>query len=590
MQDVGELVGEPVSEEVRAALTEADEAVGRAMASFVPARPQAVVQPLTEALMAIRRARGELRRMGPEPSAPDVDFVLAIKERQAADALLAAAQTVVEAVATPRGAGADAPMGPAVPGQSLDVRVTVRGPHEPEAQLPETRLREVVLGSRIGGGGGRWGRGPAALREPVSMTLGLEVPDDAAPTRPWFHRDDVRSNMYHVRDSSELHLGEGRPVARVRATLVIEGIEVTTDVPVRRRESNAPFGTLLRPFEVAPPVAVSVSPGLVLPRAADGGWEASVAVTSNAPDRVNATARLEVPDGWRAEPGAAALAFSGAGEVRTVTFAVRPAEGANAAAPGPGTAHAVVEVDGREYREGYARIEHRDLQTRRLYAAADVLLPAVDARVPDDVRVGYVMGVGDAVPDAIEQLGASVTLLDADALEGGDLTGFDAVVVGTRAYAVRPDLVSANNRLIEYARAGGHLVVLYQTPEYDPSTQAPFPGSLPGNAEETSEEDAPVTLLAPDHPLVTTPYRITAADFDGWVEQRGSKFFTEWDDAYTPLVETHDTGQAPQEGVWLTAPVGEGRFTYVSLALHRQLPYGVPGAYRILANLLVAER
>ena len=163
---------------------------------------------------------------------------------------------------------------------------------------------------------------------------------------------------------------------------------------------------------------------------------------------------------------------------------------------------------------------------------------------------------------------------------------FDAIVVGTRAYAVRDDLREHNERLLEYARRGGNLVVLYQTQEYVPDAMAPYAASLPRGAEEVSEEDAPVRLPRPDHPLLTTPNQITEADFDGWIEQRGSKFFAEWDAAYTPLVETHDRGQSPQLGVWLTARVGEGRYTYMALALHRQLPYGVPGAYRILSNLL----
>jgi hypothetical protein len=116
--------------------------------------------------------------------------------------------------------------------------------------------------------------------------------------------------------------------------------------------------------------------------------------------------------------------------------------------------------------------------------------------------------------------------------------------------------------------------------------QSPFPGKLPASAEEVSEEDAAVTILAPDHPVFTTPNRITAADFDGWVEQRGSKFWTEWDAAYTPLLECHDRGQAPQRGGWLHARYGKGHYSYVAYAFHRQLPFGVPGAYRLMANLL----
>jgi hypothetical protein len=202
------------------------------------------------------------------------------------------------------------------------------------------------------------------------------------------------------------------------------------------------------------------------------------------------------------------------------------------------------------------------------------------------VRVGYVMGIGDEVPAALEALGARVTALTADDLASGDLTRFDTIVTGTRAYAVRDDLRRHNRRLLDWVSAGGNLLVLYNTPEFDPRQFAPYSATLPQDAEEVSEEDAAVALLAPRHPLLSTPNRITAADFDGWVEQRGSKFFSTWDTHFTSLAESHDRGQAPQEGGWLTTSVGKGRWTYMAYALHRQVPYGVPGAYRILANLI----
>ena len=210
--------------------------------------------------------------------------------------------------------------------------------------------------------------------------------------------------------------------------------------------------------------------------------------------------------------------------------------------------------------------------------------------MPEGLRVGYVVGAGDEVPAGIEALGAEVTLLDEAALLNSDLGAYDAVVTGTRAYAVRPDLLRANRRLLDYARDGGHLVVLYNTDELIPNQHAPYPGVLPRRSEEVSEEDSPLTVLVPDHPLMTWPHRIGPADFEGWVEQRGSKFWSAWDEAYTALFETQDTGQDPQRGGALTAEVGEGRYTYFAYALHRQLPEGVPGAFRLLGNLIAASR
>jgi hypothetical protein len=248
---------------------------------------------------------------------------------------------------------------------------------------------------------------------------------------------------------------------------------------------------------------------------------------------------------------------------------------------------AVATSGGRTFQEGYDVIEHRDLETRYLYHDASSRVRGVDVKIAPGLKVGYIMGVGDDVPAGIAQLGAQVQLLNAQDLAAADLRQFDAIMTGTRAYAVRDDLRTYNQRLLDYAKNGGNLIVLYNTPgEFDPNKFAPYPGQLPRNAEEVSEEDSPVAILSPARPELTTPNAITKADFDGWVEQRGSKFFSEWDKAYTPMIETHDQGQAPQKGGWLTASYGQGHYTYFAYAFHRQLPSGVPGAYRLLANLL----
>jgi hypothetical protein len=294
---------------------------------------------------------------------------------------------------------------------------------------------------------------------------------------------------------------------------------------------------------------------------------------------------VEAPPGWTVQMPRRALQFTRAGERIAQGFDVVPGRVAGQRYE----IRAVARAGGRAYAEGFDAIEHRDLETRYLFRPARVEVRGVDVRTAPGLRVGYVMGVGDQVPAGMAQLGAAVTLLDESALAEGDLSGFHAIVTGTRAYGARADLRAHNGRLLDYVKAGGQLVVLYNTPpDLDPATQAPFPGELPRDAEEVSEEDSPVTLLAPDHELLTWPNRITAADFEGWVEQRGSKFWSQWDPAYTAIIETHDRDQPPQRGGWLTARYGKGRYTYFAYALHRQLPYGVPGAYRLLANLLSA--
>jgi hypothetical protein len=247
---------------------------------------------------------------------------------------------------------------------------------------------------------------------------------------------------------------------------------------------------------------------------------------------------------------------------------------------------AVAASAGREFREGYDAIQHRDLETRYLYREASAAVRGVDVKISSGLKVGYVMGIGDDVPGGLAQLGVDVQLLGAQDLAGADLSRFDTIMTGTRAYAVREDLKTYNRRLLDYVKGGGNLIVLYNTQEFVPNQYAPFPAELPRDAEEVSEEDSPVEILAPADPVFNTPNKITKSDFDNWVEQRGSKFWSTWDGAYTPMISTFDQGQKPQSGGWLHAKYGAGHYTYFAYAFHRQLPYGVPGAYRLLANLL----
>jgi hypothetical protein len=353
-----------------------------------------------------------------------------------------------------------------------------------------------------------------------------------------------------------------------------------------------PYGDELRELAVVPAVAVNVTPRMaVVPLGVQAGAiDIVVELVNNMRPEANDGAVHGVLDvrlpGGMSTSGSAATApftFTRAGERSAHRFHFVPRDVASGR---DYWFQVVATVGGREYVEGYEAIEHRDLETRNLYHAAGVLVRGIDVKIAPKLKVGYVMGIGDEVPAGIAQLGASVALLGEADLARGDLRQFDAIVTGTRAYAVRDDLKTYNRRLLDYVKDGGNLIVLYNTQELVPNEFAPYPGELTAGAEEVSEEDSPVEILAPAHRVLTTPNTITAADFAGWVEQRGSKFWSAWDGAYTPIIATHDIGQPWQRGGWLMAEYGKGHYTYFAYAFHRQLPYGVPGAYRILANLL----
>jgi hypothetical protein len=242
--------------------------------------------------------------------------------------------------------------------------------------------------------------------------------------------------------------------------------------------------------------------------------------------------------------------------------------------------------DGRRYDRGYVAIDYPHTRPRPLYRNAVTEVAAFTVAVAPGLTVGYIEGAGDDGALALRQLGADVTPLDAEVLARGDLSRFRAIVLGIRAYEVRPDLIAHNARLIEYARRGGTVIVQYNKYEYPEGRFAPYELTIARPHGRVTDEAAPVRLLEPAHPALSWPNRITEADFAGWVQERGLYFAGTWDDRYTPLLEMADPGEAPERGGLLVARVGEGWYAYTGLALFRQLPEGVPGAYRLLANLV----
>jgi hypothetical protein len=221
-----------------------------------------------------------------------------------------------------------------------------------------------------------------------------------------------------------------------------------------------------------------------------------------------------------------------------------------------------------------------------------VAATVTDLALPDLSRVAYVRGAADREPEMLAEVGVPVEVLAPSALLEADLSVYDAVVVGPRAYETEPALAAANPRLLDYARGGGLLVVQYQQYQFVDGGFAPYDLAISRPHDRVTDETAPVRLLDPDHPLFHVPNEIGPADWQGWVQERGLYFAGTWDEtAYTPLLAMHDPDQTDDlEGSLLVAPLGEGTYVYTGLAFFRQLPAGVPGAYRLFANLLALGR
>ena len=583
-------IGKPAPAGVDALLAEIDGAVKAAMKEFVANNPAAIAPRLAAGLKATRDA---LSRTGGEPEA---QFLLQVKERQFMDALNVALGIQLEALAQPP--NAPTPTGPmaafappptleaVVPGQTFEVRATFANRGAGEVALQGVSI-EAEQGWQVTplDGSAATLRLNDVSRHRFTVTLADDV---RMSSKPYFSRKGLQESRYTLDDNVQFSLPRRKAPAVAVAKYTVAGVPVEVRQVVGRREARLPYGFETRELRVVPALALRVSPGnAIIPLAAPKKTVTlTVDLLNNQPEGSKGELSVRLPQGWTAAPARQAFTFGRAGERAAYTFTVT----APTIESREYDVTVVASAGGRDYTEGYDIIEHRDLETSYLYRPATVGVRGVDVAVAPGLRVGYVMGVGDQVPAAVAQLGYEVTPLDERGLASADLSKFDAIMTGTRAYAVREDLKTYNRRLLDYVQNGGNLIVLYNTQEMVPNQVAPFPAQLPQRAEEVSEEDSPVEILAPQHQAFNWPNQITKADFDGWVEQRGSKFWSEWDPQYTAMLSTQDRDQAPQRGGWLTARYGKGHYTYFAYAFHRQLPYGVPGAYRLLANVLALNK
>jgi hypothetical protein len=307
-------------------------------------------------------------------------------------------------------------------------------------------------------------------------------------------------------------------------------------------------------------------------------------VVTSADSAIQGTARLRLPSGWTATPAQSSFTLRPRGE-QSIDFEVKPASGP----PVTETMTAELETGGATWSRRRVEIDHPHIPIQLLFPSLEAKLVRADVRHGGE-RIAYLMGSGDQVPEALTQMGFQVTLLGDDEVERGDLSRFDAIVTGVRAYNTRKPLRLLHPKLMEYVKNGGTLVVQYNSTSPQPlliKSPGPYPFTV--SNERVTVEEAPVTLLKPEHPLLNVPNKIRSEDWNGWVQERGLYFTKDWDPQYETLIATNDPNEPSKPGGELFARVGKGVFIYTSYAWFRQLPAGVPGAYRLFVNLVSAR-
>jgi LmbE family N-acetylglucosaminyl deacetylase len=484
-----------------------------------------------------------------------------------------------------RGGSADETPRSVTPGEDFRVRI-----HTAQA-TSETRLAKIWFESQTGG---QWKHADPLQRAEVAKDadpiLSLQVPENAEPTQPYFTRPSIEQPYYDIAHP-ELRLRSFAPYPLAAwAEFTFDGLPIRVGQVVQTMQRVSGLGGVYEPLVVTPAIGVRMEPeARILPL---DGSALPVRVTVHAQAAAEGTVTLNLPAGWRSQPAEAAFHLTAAGDSEPLVFSVTTDDATAGAYSINAVVHATsnshtptpAPLTPHDYTSGWQSVGYPGLRPYNLYKPAQLKTRKIDVKLAPGLRIGYVMGTGDLVPEAIKGLGVAPHLLTAAELTTGDLSAWNVIVIGIRAYSARPELTAAQPRLDEFVRLGGTLIVQYQSANFP----APLPLSMGRMPERVVDEAAPVKLLAPAHPLLTWPNAITAADFDGWVEERGHSFLDSWDPGYTALTETADPGQDPQRGGLLVTHPGKGTYIYAAYALYRQLPELVPGSYRLLANLLSA--
>ncbi|MGH9593078.1 MAG: LmbE family protein, partial [Bryobacteraceae bacterium] len=439
---------------------------------------------------------------------------------------------------------------------------------------------------------------PAVLvnNQPSQYPLTVAVPGDQPYTQPYWLVQPKDGTLYAVSDQRLIGNPENAPALEAHFRVRIAGTDLELIRPVQNRYVDRVYGERIRPLAIVPPVAIDLAENaLVFPDTK--ARKIDVPVKSNG-GKVSGDVRLEVPAGWNVEPTSRHFDLTFTDEQLSVSFELTPPQAATR-----GEVRAVAQVGSHAVSTGTETIQYSHIPTQTLFPPAETPLVRTDVKVLAK-NVGYIMGAGDDVPQAIQQLGCEVTLLTAGDLAHGDLSKFDAIVTGVRAFNTRADLRANYQRLLDYTSNGGTLVVQYNVAEGGAPGAAPAPaggadagplehiGPYPirTSRDRVTVEEAPITFPSPQLRLLHAPNEITQADFEGWIQERGLYFADQFDERYKSVLESHDPGEMPLPGGMLYTPYGKGAYIFSAYDWFRELPAGVPGAYRMFANMLSAAK
>ena len=413
--------------------------------------------------------------------------------------------------------------------------------------------------------------------QPVQAVFGLKLPKDFPYTQPYWLVESPDLGAYRISNQQLVGQAENTPPLTVRVGIGFNDGAMDLEVPVRFRIVDPVEGEQYRPLVVNPPVTVNLPEKVYV--FADGVAKTVLVNIRNEGGKVSGTVALRLPQGWKVTPAVIPFDFAQKDENQSVNFSVLPGPGSTS-----GSFQVEATVGGCTVQQDMITIRYPHIPPQTVFPRTEGKLLRFDLKTSVK-RIGYIMGPGDEIPTELRQIGYPVTMVTDDDLKNGVLGSYDVIIAGVRSYNMRPVLRANQRKLMEFVEKGGTYIVQYMTPRrVETENLGPYPFTVSG--DRVSVEEAPVRFLAPENPVLNFPNKISQDDFKGWIQERGLYFSDKWDSHYTPILASNDPGEPSRDGGLLVAQYGKGYYVFTGYAFFRQLPGGVPGAYRLFANLI----
>ena len=564
--------------------------VDEATNALSPQDPSKAAAPLLAGLNQVRKIIAQVEGAGLSPAVQNELLTsLRTKEAQFAKAANLALGVTLDVVVEAADAGGGAGRGRrnqqsiliATPGQTFNISARLYNRSRQTIEAKEIKL-ETPEGWKATPSGDLKKVGP---NENALIQFQVTVPENAQYTRPYWHRNDSQVDPIYTIDNPK-YQNLPFPEYPVHARAIYQLGDSTGEVRNVAEVSytDPMYGQERRPLAVGPALSVELQPATqIIATDRETASDITVGVRNNSTEQVNGTLKLEVPSGWKCQPASQPITFTKAGEFNSYQFKVTPNEKQETVKQ----IKAVAEYNGKKYDEGYSVVVREDLASFYYYSPAMQKVSTVNVKILQNLRIGYIMGAGDSIPAVLKQIGINVELITPTELSSGDLSRFDTIVAGIRAYDVRNDIRENNKRLLDYVQRGGTFIVQYN--QSNTGAYTPYKASQDPSNKRVTVEEAPVDILQPKDSVFLYPNKIDAKDFDNWIQERGAYFMGDWDqEHFKSLMSSTDPDEAPLSGGMLRAQYGKGTYIFTGYAFFRQLPAGVPGATRLFVNILSA--